>query len=355
MICSCFVARTHGDPTSSSLCAQERERLALVTLYLITSSFVPWFMHLCLLYLLRLSSTSSSKNSRRSKDLELVCAGARETRILTLYLWMTPSFVPWLMHMFLLYLLRLSSAASSKNSRRSKELKFASAGAREARIVTLYRWQYSFVWVQTHSCLPSVSYASVFHLFYQEHSATKRARARVCTSVQRGRGFGCGTSHRGISVSWLIHLWYICVMTYSSVIYLWHDSFICDMTHSSVSWLIHLQHAREELEALATAPLIVIYLWHDSFICDMTHSSVTPLIYLWHDSFICGMTRSCVTWLVHVPCAVAPLTVTYVQHDSFKCEMNDSCMTYCDICATWLIHVWHDWFMYDMTQWPWRL
>jgi len=88
----------------------------------------------------------------------------------------------------------------------------------------------------------------------------------------------------------------------------------CDVTHPYVAphrtqWLLHTPKGVGQLD-----------IWDD-----MTHSYVTWLFHLCRGSFICDMPHSYMTWLIQI------------RRDSFICE-------------TWLIHMWHDWFTWDVTH-----
>jgi len=134
-----------------------------------------------------------------------------------------------------------------------------------------------------------------------------------------------GTSHT--HQSWLDHIW--C------------DSCIVGVTHSYGTWLIHM--GRDS------------FIWEKPYTSVVTRSYLTWFMHIWHDSFIRDMTHSYVT-----PCVYGH-TATHcntLQHTATHCNTRDSfiCHTLCP-CAdkprrlwTWLIHVGHDSFIWNITH-----
>jgi len=111
----------------------------------------------------------------------------------------------------------------------------------------------------------------------------------------------CATWLINVWLDWRIHIWIIhicmCDATYQHVTWLTNMTCITNMyviIHSCATWLIITRH-----DSWRTCSWCVSYSWimsragksrNNESCRDMTHSHVTWLIHMWHDSLICDLT-----------------------------------------------------------------
>ena len=157
-------------------------------------------------------------------------------------------------------------------------------------------------------------------------------------------------------ILWCYVPWLMCHDSLCNACVLGCEKFICGISHSCVPWLIHMCRDSYICEIILnsftcalTHPSVkwLILGWYNSFslICDTTYSSctiyerVTWLIHIYHDSFIYDTTHLHVTQLLHIWHTPS----SHVTHDPFTCSLLMCIMTLSHL--PWLIHVCHDSFI----------
>jgi len=166
------------------------------------------------------------------------------------------------------------------------------------------------------------------------------------------------------NMTWLIDTWRDPLMTWP--IDMWYQGTMLlqlptDMTHWYVTWLVDMWRDSLTFDMTRWYVTWLIDVWHDSLIWHMTHWYVTWLIDMWHDSLICDMTHWYVTWLIDIAhnsliCNMTPghdiaSVGHWRQHQGADFVGPTSWWAYCRAgMVPWLICVWYDLFIWDVTH-----